>query len=323
MNRTTNVTLDYTTYDRCGGIPLFRSVDNSSFFLAVLLLFTSGFVGNIVTVCVISCWRKLHTPTYTMIACLAVSDAYSLVIMTLHYLTNILLLIFCSQYKEIMSPSAFPVKLVTFNAFAGLGRYNAGMQLCVFACLRFTAIVHPLKYKTYCTCKSVIVVSVVASAIILISCAVISTLNNVLRRIYYCAIHGSMYTLNFIVPTSIFILLHCLKLRALRRSPALRNNSSSRMNIVLLVLMSVYTISCTSTLIGNILACHMNIYSTHINFFISMSFLFNCAANPFLYFFSSPPILQFFRKMWHRLCNTCEVRGGNAQEIEMNNIPTS
>ena len=171
-------------------------------------------------------------------------------------------------------------------------------------------------------------VSVVASVIILISSAVISTLDNILRRFNYCAIHGPLRTLNFIVPTSLFISLHCLKLRAMRRSQALNRIFSSRMNVILILLMSVYAVSSASTLIGYILACHTdiyiysNIYTMHIDFIIVLTFMFNCAVNPFIYFFSSPPIAQLFSKIWHRLCNTCKVwYNGNAQEIEMNNIP--
>ena len=49
-----------------------------------------------------------------------------------------------------------------------MGRLNAGMQLCVFACLRFTAIVYPFKLKAHCTCKGVILMSMAGWVAILI-----------------------------------------------------------------------------------------------------------------------------------------------------------
>ena len=314
MNRTTNDTVNYTHNYFCEDITFFLLLDNVPYFVVELLFFTLGFIGNIVTVAVISCRRKLHTPTFTMIACLAVSDACSLLFSLMNRSTSLKYLIWCYGFR-----SSIPVLYVTYLAFIYFARYNGGMQLCLFVCLRFTAIVYPHKYQAYCTCKAVIVVCVVASTIILISSAVEGALYTVLR--YKCTGDIPLLFLNFIVPTSVFISLHCLKLRALRRSPALNSTSSVKMNVVSIFLMSVYVISSASILITYILSCFNVIigFDNHFNFIIGMSFLFNCAVNPFIYFFSSPPIVQLFRKMWHRLSNICKATyNGNAQEIEMN-----
>ena len=321
MNYTTTSTLDYLYNEQCKDRPFFRPPDNV-WSLVILLISTLGFIGNIVTVAVISCWRKLHTPTYTMIACLAVSDAYSLLLFAMSILTNLTRLIIC---KAIFSRSSFPVTFITTNAFfKGLARNNGGMQICILACLRFTAIVHPL--KAYCTCRAVIVVSVVASVIMLLSSAVESILFFVVGR--NCVVATPMCALNFIVPCTVFLSLHCLKLRVLRRSPMLNRISSLRMNVVLLLLMSIYVISSASNLLGQIFSCYIIVtgFETHfIHMMISViSLSFNCAVNPFIYFFSSPAVVHLYQKMWHRLCNRCqESHNGNAQEIEMNNIPTA
>ena len=323
MNRTTNATLDYYYHKFCGDRTFFLPSYNAWHFVIVLIV-TLGFIGNIVTVVVISCWRKLHCPTFTMIACLAVSDAYSLLVSMMHVLTNHVILIVCYDFKAIVSRSSVPVITLTVGAFSGLARHNGGMQLCVLACLRFTAIVYPYKYEAYCTCKAVIVVSVVTSVIILISSAVEMILYDVFEN--NCAVSMPMYAMNFIVPTSLFISLHCLKLRALRRSPALDRMSPLKMNVVLLILMSVYVISSASMLLSRILSCLMVFkeFYRHFKYITATSFSLNCAVNPFVYFFSSPPVAQWFRKMWHRLCNRYQVTdNGNAQEIEMNNIPTA
>ena len=305
-------------------MPFFQHSDNVPFFVVLLLICTLGFIGNIVTVAVISCWRKLHTPTFTMITCLAVSDAYSLLIFTMDTLTNIQSFIACTELEAISSLSSFPVKTVTSMAFISLARYNGGMQLCLLAFLRFTAIVYPHKYQAYCTCKAVIVMSVVSSVIIFISFAIehsvyffVDTSCNVFEI--------PMYSMNFIVPTTVFISLHCLKLRALRRSPSLNRISSLRMNVVLIILMSIYVISSASGLISKILFCQFSFVEfEHLGYIRVLSFLFNCAVNPFVYFFSSPAVVQLFGKMWHRLFKRCQVTdNGIAQEMEMNNIPTA
>ena len=317
MNRTTNDTVNYMQNYYCEDRPFFRPPGNLSVFMVVILILTLGCIGNIVTVAVISCWRKLHTPTFTIIACLAVSDAYSLLLSFINGHTTLIFLILCYE------PS-FPVVFVTYSAFISFARYNGGMQLCLFACLRFTAIVYPHKYQAYCTCNAVIVMSVVASAIILISSAVESALYMILE--YNCTVVIPLLSLNFIVPTSLFISLHCLKLRALRRSPALNSTSSVKMNVVSIFLMSFYVISSASVLITYIVSCFNVVigFDGYFDFITGMSFLFNCAVNPFIYFFSSPPIVELFRKIWTRLSNICKAtHNGNAQEIEMNNARTA
>ena len=320
MNRTTNITVDYTQYLFCGDISFLPPPDNVARFVAELLIFTLGFLGNIVTVVVISCWRKLLTPTFTMIACLTVSDACSLLVWFIDQLTNVSSLLLCNEFlANFIYQSSFPANRVRkiYNAFSGLARYNGSLQLCVLACLRVTAIVYPHKYQINCTCKTVIVVSIVASVIILIA--------SVVNSAFYqgCATMIPMFAINFIVPTIVFISLYCLKLRALRRSPALNRISSLRMIVVLIFLMSVYVMSSASILFSRIFYCHEMEFHKYFKSILTISYLFNCAVNPFIYFFSSPPIAQFFRKMWHRLCNRHqETDNGNVQDMEMNNITT-
>ena len=302
----------------------FRIWDDAPYFAAVVLIFTSGFIGNIVTVTVISCWRKLHTPTYTMIACLAASDAYSLMSYTMNQYTNVLLITVCTLLKNGHDVVFSYCWIILFY----LGRFNAGMQLCILACLRFTAIVYPLKFKTYCTRKAVILVSIGGSVVILIISVAVIVLPIALfeRKVSIIVVNIVIYAVNFIVPSSMFTVLHCLKLRALRRSPALNNNSSRKINVVLSIVLSIYVISSASMMMFYILAWQyrINFFLSVAHPFIRLSFLINSAINPFIYFFSSPPILQLFRKIWHRLCQKCQdANNGNTQEIEMTNTSTT
>ena len=289
--------------------------DNVPLFVAVVLIFTLGFIGNIATICVISCWRKLHTPTFTMIACLAASDAFSLLSYMLHQYTNLSSFFICK-----LPIFAFDTFLYCWYTLYYLGRFNAGMQLCVLACLRFTAIAHPLKFKTYCTCKAVIVMSFVGLVVsLIISVAVCMSLTE--SKDYY-AVSTVIYALNFIVPSSIFMVLHCLKLRALRRSPVLNSNSSLKMNVVVSIVLSVYIISSASRMMSSILAWQYERY--YFSVVVNLSFLINCAINPFIYFFSSPPVVQLFRKIWHRLSQKSQVTNyENTQEIEMHNTSST
>ena len=287
--------------------------DDVPFYMAIIFIFTSGLIGNVVTVCVISCWRKLHTPTFTMIACLAASDTYSLLSYTLNTYTNIDFFLWCKLPTLVFD---YCLRTLFF-----LGRFNAGMQLSLLACLRFTAIVYPLKFKTYCTCKAVIVMSIIGSVIMLISSIVFIDVlyryGNEIDSVTY----GVVYAVNFIVPSSIFMVLHCLKLRALRRSPALKSNSSLKMNIVVSIVLSVYIISSGSMMMSGILfVARIPRFQFHL--VASLSFLINCAVNPFIYFFSSPPFVQLLRRILHRLRPKCS-NNENTQEIEMHNASTT
>ena len=314
MNNSTN--FSFGDFDDCKDMPftiLSRFIDNVPFYVAVIFIFTSGFIGNIVTVCVISCWRKLHTPTFTMIACLAVSDAYSLLSHTLDTNTNIRSFLWCKLRSFVF--------YYCLRTYVSLGRFNAGMQLSLLACLRFTAIVYPLKFKTYCTCKAVIVMSIIVSVITLIISIVFIVVIYSYRIEIISVTYVVIYAINFIVPSSIFTVLHCLKLRALRRSPALKSNSSLKMNIVVSIVLSVYIISSGSMMMSIILAS-LYLWPDSLHLVVNLTFLINCAVNPFIYFFSSPPIVQLFRKIWHRLCPKCS-NNGNTQDIEMQNASTT
>ena len=316
MNNATN--FSFGEFDFCDEYVHFKIRtklrDNVPVFVAVVLIFTLGFIGNIMTVAIISCWRKLHTPTFTMIACLATSDAYSLLSYTLQAYTNLLSLITC--IIPIFAEDAFSYCWYTIYY---LGRFNAGMQLCILACLRFTAIAHPLKFKTYCTCKAVLIMSFVGSVVSLIISVVCTVFFiDLIDNEDYYALITVIYALNFIVPSSIFMVLHCLKLRALRRSPVLNSNSSLKMNVVVSIVLSIYVISSASRMMSSILVWQYDIYIFSV--VVKISFLINCAINPFIYFFSSPPIVQLFQNIWHRLCQKCQVaNNGHTQEIEMHN----
>ena len=75
---------DYYDFDDCDTVPFigthwYSGNMSTSYLVTVCSIFAFGFIGNIATVAMIAYWKKLHTPTFTMIACLAVSDAYSLI----------------------------------------------------------------------------------------------------------------------------------------------------------------------------------------------------------------------------------------------------
>ena len=301
MSNSTNASFDF-----CEDLPFFRPElsDNVPYLVTVILIFSTGCIGNVVTVVIISCWRKLHTPTFTMLACLAVSDAYSLISYTLILDTNMEGIIRCQCFKWRCNANSYYIS-ITFQILNRLGRFTAGMQLCILALLRYIAIVYPLKFKTYCTCKLVILMSLLGAVVILIFAVVFVIL--VQKIVTNACVPLSLSdVLNFIIPSLIFIVLHILKLREIRLSPSLNISSLLKMNIVITIVLSIYVTSSASVMIINIRYCHMDgKIDMYWIFITKIFFLGNCAINPFIYFFSSPPIVQLFRNIWHILSFRC------------------
>ena len=133
MNNSTNASLTHYRDWYCDNVSFFHDWADSqhvSFRVAIITMFTLGLIGNITTVAVISCWRKLHTPTFTMLACLAVSDACSLLAYTPNMYTNIWRLFFCNYLRDMYMKGmvSYLLDIIYFCC-----RYNAGMQLCILA----------------------------------------------------------------------------------------------------------------------------------------------------------------------------------------------
>ena len=223
-----------------------------------------------------------------MIACLAVSDAYSLL---QHFLWHYTLLYNILFYNFCVDRAAYDIAR---NLTIYIGRYNAGFHLSLLAIVRYMAVVHPLKFKTYCSSKKVILASLFTWIFVLLF-STLCTIVVINRHHIFKSkrqsydFRASLSFLNFIIPTLLFITLHCLKMRALRRSPALNKNTSRKMTIVITIIILIYVASSASIALGQF----------EIEFFgkiNTLAFITSCAVNPFIYFMSSTPMV--------RLCST-------------------
>ena len=259
-------------------------------FVAALIITALGFLGNAVTVAVISCWKELHTPTFTMIACLAVSDAYSLLqhfVWHYTFLFNGPYIYYCLDRK---------MYIIARNLFIFVGRLNAGFQLCLLAFFRYIAVVHPLKFRTYFSPKKVIFTSFIGWVIVVIFSTVITVILTIESQIFdtwkqYLDFRRSISFLNVIIPTLLFITFHCLKMRALRRSPLLNMNTSRKMSVVIFFIILIYVSSSASIALGQL----------EIQFFgniNTLAFIISCAINPFIYFLASAPMVRLYRRLF-------------------------
>ena len=302
------------TFPKCEDIHFsffyWRNNESPAELMAALIIMALGFSGNVVTVAVVSCWKELHTPTFTMIACLAVSDAYSLLQhFVWHYtvLSNVWFYAFCVNNHRVYDIS----RILTVY----IGRFNAGFHLGLLAFLRYIAVVHPLKFKTYFSPKKVILTSVCGWIIVLLFSTFCTLMVFYRRHIFYTRAQywdyrASISSLNFVIPTLLFITLHCLKMRALRRSPALNKNTSRKMTIVITIIILIYVGSSASIALGQF----------HILFFgkiNTLAFIISCAVNPFIYFVSSAPMVRIYR----RIATCCCTVTSPGEPMALNDCP--
>ena len=261
-----------------------------------LTIFGLGFTGNILTIAIILCSKKLHTPTFTMITCLAVSDAFSLfVFVLLHYTNTYILVDLCAGMNE-------KLVAVLFEILDLQARLNAGSQLCLLASLRYVAIVNPLKFKIFFTSRRVVIISSLGwICVLIVSTAAVFGGVRTSVKLQFCHTILFFNLANFIIPTLVFITLHCLKLRALRRSPSLNNKSFARMNVVITLVIVIYILSSSAICVDRAIGCY-SYFSTDL---ADIAFLLNCAINPLIYFFASPPILNKFCNILQTLRCLC------------------
>ena len=322
-NSSFHLEYDYYDFDDCDTVPFIGSHwysgnISTSYLVTVCSIFAFGFIGNIATVAVIACWKKLHTPTFTMIACLAVSDAYSLLEHLMWNYTNLLYILWnCMGVRQ-------EVLDITYNLMGILGRLSAGTQLCLLASIRYMAIVHPLKFQATLTTKRVVVMSVCGWVIVVVFSTFSTFLASYIIRIYtkQLLFYAVLNSLNCLIPASVFITLHCLKVKAISRSPTLSSNSSSRMNVVVALVLVIYVLTASSVVI-NQLYIYVTEYAYYImNKLTLLSFIVNCAVNPFIYFISSPPFIQIVCRI--RQCLICKrIMTGELHEITIREVPAS
>ena len=202
---------------------------------------------------------------------------------------------------------------VYFSLIFHFIRYNSGMQVCLLVVLRFIAIVYPLKFNKYFTCKRVVLMSACGSLsiVLLFIVLLIIYLHSDDGMKHNLKITGIVfYVLNFIIPTSLIVIMHYFKARALRQSHGINMKKSFfKMNIVVSVVFFIYaTSSGVMAISGVIYLFNSEVFSETVIEIINLSFLLNGASNPFILFVFSPPMVkiiilirQFF------ICKKCPL----------------
>ena len=251
-----------------------------------LLMLIAGLSGNALTVTVVACKKELRTSTYSMIACLAVADAVSLLQWFTELYTDMWYLVTDCFGVKIRGP------YFNHDAVMNFSRSNAATQLCIFAFIRYIAIVHPLTFQQSVTPKRVIILSVIGWLVVFIFVMSIACLfdNEPSSRSKVLLMLDILY---FVVPTTILSTFHWFKVRALRKSPSLNNNVEHRMNIIVIIIISIFVFVASAALLLRSLHIFY-VLNSYVRAVVNLLFLFNCAINPIIYFI--PSLFEFVRR---------------------------
>lgn len=101
-----------------------------------------GGIGNIVTIVIISYQSKLHTPTFVVIKCLAVSDFFGLFTFSFQYFTNVL------TFLRRQNTSTYAN---LFEIIVNAVYLNSPSHVLLLCAVRYLLVVHPLDSRRYLT----------------------------------------------------------------------------------------------------------------------------------------------------------------------------
>ncbi|XP_061195498.1 type-1 angiotensin II receptor-like [Saccostrea echinata] len=263
-----------------------------------LILGLLGFLGNVVTISKILCDKKLHTPTYVAIGCLAFPDTLNIVTL---YLTKFSNLALYAAQKYVFFGSIF--EFITVNFLFETIAYSSSSHIIFLSIIRYLLTVHPLRSKVRITASFVMCCSVVVWILCLVPSTLtllmilwsgrysidkmrITSIPFVLMRVALCGL----------IPICVIIALHLLKMKALRKS-SVTNSISKRMDVIISIILSVFICYQISKLLFSVVALSL-LFSmenspfsiTHHAYTFDIAVLFgflNFSCYPYILFLSS------------------------------------
>ena len=252
-----------------------------------------GLVGNSFTILKIAADKTLHRPTYVAIWNLAIADFFSLAFG------------YIDAYRL---PKAFwqhPVKYGIFSAVQISFEHSSGAHTVFMAVLRYLLICKPLWSKMHLTNGMTMKISI---CLWIYSMAAGSAYGTYVYYYFadliqglstFLAIEITKAAYFFVFPTSLVLIFHSLKICALKTAFASNRELSRRMSRMLLVILTIYNITCLADIMfrGLIvwdLALGFSETSEIVLFYMTDGVFFlwmlHYAINPFIYFVFSPPV---------------------------------
>ncbi|XP_048763175.1 melanocyte-stimulating hormone receptor-like [Ostrea edulis] len=287
-----NVSVIKLENDTCRKIPFsdeWRTLFDTATSIGVILALTS-LLGNIFTIVQTRINKVLHTPTYTAILCLAISDSIAVVLRFIKFRANYLyaLVFHCIDQKA-----------KVFDAFVGIFAFaslNASCyHLVMLSAMRYYIVAHPLKSYSVVTSRRIVVYSIfcwtcsgVIGAIYGLKVAMntgfigkaMSTKTSLIIEIA-CVFYLLAITL---IPC---LTLHVMKIRKMHTYMTVRHRQERKMH-TMMVAISVTTVVCLTAVLAFCLHFYVD---GHEPFYLSnvaqSLFFVNHAAHPIFYFLFS------------------------------------
>lgn len=273
----------HTCYDRC----VYKATESCMI---------AGIIANITVLIIIIKDRKLHTPTYVAIACLALSDATFLASNVIGAIEVVVRSLMCAFPLSYTGPLLASIK--------GLCWFSANTHICVIACVRYILLLYPLKGHIYLTNRRVLVSSACIWILgITIWMAVYALVKrgrmNTSESLIFVNV---VWSIVYLTPLIVTFILHCQKLRHVRRSLQINiagsgniQRATVRMSRIILLIIILATCLPLPKFVFEILkrekvAWPSKAFALHFENIAIMLFLINSCINPVVYAFMSAPL---------------------------------
>lgn len=266
------------------------------------ILICIGSIGNSISVCFVAVSKRLHTPTYVTIGCLAVSD----------------LLVSVTQYVRTL-PDLFEYfddksRSIIYGTFTFFCIHSAYFHMVYVSYVRFIFITNPL-HSLNLTCKIILLMSLavwISSIIVSIGYGAVKVLLLMsiisFETTVYAEVGFSLYVSG--LPFIIVVVFNVRKLYYLyNKTPFVRltriANSMSLMFWIIIVIFLLSTIYLLFYTIDYVILKDrslLNRSSYLVHEMFSLSLLVNSCLNPLIYFMFSPPVLRHLSRL-RECCN--------------------
>ncbi|XP_052692368.1 olfactory receptor 51T1-like [Crassostrea angulata] len=259
---------------------------NTYVVIAASVLFCIGLIGNSITVCFVAVSKRLHTPTYVLIGCLAVSDV----------------LVSVTRYVQIFEKSFFKeyTQIYIYWTFSFLFLHSAFFHMVLVSYVRFVFITNPLR-SLILTCKKILWMSFaiwISSIVVSIGYGTFKVLKIMNIKSFKSADFAEVgFGLYICGLPFIIVVFNVRKLYYLYNQTAsvLWARIANSMSLLFCIIIVIYLLSTIYPLIYTINYALLNSSFLDssldlVHDMFSFSLLVNTYVNPLIYFMFSPPI---------------------------------
>nr|XP_034320634.1 olfactory receptor 2Z1-like [Crassostrea gigas] len=273
---------------------------NTYVVIAASVLFCIGLIGNSITVCFVAVSKRLHTPTYVLIGCLAVSDVLASV----------------TRYVQIFEKSVFKeyTQIYIYWTFSFFFLHSAFFHMVLVSYVRFVFITNPLR-SLILTCKKILWMSFaiwICSIVVSIGYGAFKVLKLINIISFETAVLAEIGFRLYVsgLPFIIVIIFNVRKLYYLYNQTAnvRRTRIANSMSVMFWIIIMIYLLSTIYPLIYVIdyaVLKERSLLNRRLDFvqnMFSFSLLVNSCLNPLIYFMFSPPVLRLLSRL-RKCCN--------------------